>query len=549
MAHFTDQDLLDEIRFDIKVKDFRKAELVLAALKYVKRETQKKALFEVSRADAEFSIPLLAGLFVNSPDIANSFPQLKETMYSKILGRPDVLQNLLLKEANPNTKAFLVGTAGQIQLADAVPALLDVLGSETDTNIIRSAITSLGMIGEPKAAHLISGFLDHPDKDLTAAAAEALGEIGTPEALQMLATRLGKDPELDHRMIDIFAKAQTPEAIDCLNKTLVSEHAHIRTAGKEKLGAIGVMSVRVLIKNLNRPDPDLVIHSLNVLGDVGDPAAVSAIRNLLHNEPDNANVRFAAYETLGRLPLKNGAFALAAGLEDTVDNVRAAAAKAIDRNYNALLAGGVRNLIKSGDETATLIMETVINSQCDHIVLDLLEEDYFKTKATAYLCEKAHPDIRSYYAGIFDAKGFAALAKQVAPKAGNRARAALRVYTVDDSKMILNIYRSMLHNLGCESIAFEFPAEAVESVRDDRPDVILTDLNMPGLTGIDLTAKVREWFPREQLPIVMVTTQQESEDLRDATAAGVNGIIHKPFTESAISAALKKHAGYQAAKK
>lgn len=546
MVHFTDQDLLDEIRYDIKVKDFRKAELVLAALKYVKGETQKKALFEVSRADAEFSIPLLTWLFVNSPEIANSFPRLKETLYSKILGRPDILQGLLLKKTNPNTRVFLVEIAGQIQLSDAVPALLDILGSEADTNIIRSAITSLGMIGDPKAAKPTSDFLDHPDKELTGAAAKALGEIGTAEALQLLAARLGKDPELDHRMIDIFATAQTPEAIDYLNQTLASEHAHIRTAGKEKLSAIGVMSVRVLIKNLSRPDPDLVIHSLNVLGDIGDAAAVSAIRNLLHNEPDNANVRFAAYETLGRLPLKIGAFALAAGLEDTVDNVRAAAAKAIDRNYNALLAGGVRNLIKAGGETAALIMETVINSQCDHIVLDLLEEDYFKTKASTYLCEKAHPDIRSYYAGIFEAKGFAELAKQIAPKAGSRSRAALRVYTVDDSKMILNIYRSVLHNLGCESIAFEFPAEAVESVREDRPDVILTDLNMPGLTGIDLTAKVREWFPKEELPIVMVTTQQEPEDFRDASAAGVNGIIQKPFTESDISAALKKFAGYRA---
>ena len=542
MANINDQDLLNEIRFDIKVKDFRKAELVLAALGYVKRETQKKALFELSQADAEFSIPLLAGLFVNSPDIVGSFPQLKETMYSKILSRPDVLQDLLLKEANPCTRAFLVGVAGEIQLTDALPELMDVLGRETDLNITRSAIVSLGTIGDPKAAPLIAEFLSHPDKSLAIAAIEALGEMATPETIQMLAARIGKDHDLDHKIIDILSKVQTPEAIDKLNETLESKHAHIRTAGKQKLGAIGVMSVRVLMKNLNREDPDLVIHSLNVLGDIGDIAAVPAIRNLLHNEPENANVRFAAYETLGRLPVGKGAFALAAGLEDPADNVRAAAAKAIDRNYNALLAGGIRNMAKSGDGTAALILQTVINSQCDQILLDLLEEDTLKTDIITYLNTKAHPDVRSYYAKIFSEKDFGELAQQVMADADAKTIAAFRVYTVDDSKMLLNIYRTVLHNLGCESIPFEFPAKAVEKVREDHPDVILTDLNMPEMTGIDLARKIRKWFTKEDLPIIMVTTQQESCDFKDALEAGVNGILLKPFTESQISAALKKYA-------
>lgn len=546
MADVNDQDLLDEIRFDIKVKDMRKAELVLAALGYVKRETQKKALLEVSRAEETFSVPLLIGVFVKTPKIAASFPHLKETMYAKILGRPDLLQDLLLKETDPAAKSFLAKVAGEIQLTDAVPALLDILYSETDPAIIRTAIVSLGTIGATDAASRISQFLNHSDNYLAIAAIEALGEIATSEAIDMLFDRLGHDHEQDLAIIDILSKVQTPEAIEKLNETLASEHAHIRTAGKQKLGAIGAMSVRVLLKNLQRDDPDLVIHSLNVLGDIGDAASVSAIRHLLHNEPEDANVRFAAYETLGRLPVGKGAFALAGGLEDPVDHVRVAAAKAIDRNYNALLAGGIRNLVTSGDDTAALVTETVITAQCDRIFLDLLEEERFRNDAVAFLNEKAHPDLRSYYAGLFSDKGMAELAQRLTAKAQTKARAALRVYTVDDSKMILNIYRTVLHNLGCQSIAFEFPVEAVEKVRQDRPDAILTDLNMPDLTGIELAKEIRQWFTKEELPIIMVTTQQDFQDFKDALAAGINGILQKPFTESQIGAALKKYTGYDA---
>ena len=213
MADINDQDLLDEIRFDIKVKDLRKAELVLSALGFVKRDTQKKALFEVSRAEETFSIPLLTGLFVNSPEIAAKFPQLRETMYSKILSRPDVLQELLLKEANPAAREFLAMIAGEIQLADAVPALMDMLASETDPNIIRQAIVSLGTIRTPEAVHPIAGFLNHYDRNLAVTAIEALGEIATAEAVDTLANRLGDDQELDLAIIDILSKAQTPEAI------------------------------------------------------------------------------------------------------------------------------------------------------------------------------------------------------------------------------------------------------------------------------------------------------------------------------------------------
>lgn len=542
MVDFTDQDLLDEIRFDIKVEDRKKAELVLAELKHVKRETQKKALFELSRADAAFSIVLLAGLFVHTPDIAESFPQLRETMYSKILSRPDVLQDLVLKEPNPHLRAFLVQVAGQIQIKEAAPVLLDILFSENDPAIRIITIGSLGMLGDPNAVGPISEFLDHADSAIVHAAIDAIGEIGTSEAIGQLANRLGRDPELDHKILEICSKLQAPEAIEVLNRTLTSDHAHIRAEGKEKLGSIGVMSIRVLLKNLKRNDPDLVIHSLNVLGDIGDAAAATAIRNLINNHPDDPNVRFAAYEALGRLPIEKGAFVLAAGLEDPVDNVRAAAAKAIDRNYNPLLAGGVRNMTKSNNGTSPVI-HTLLDAQCDRIVMDLIEEEYFLKAALFYLTDKAHPDTRSFYAAIFSANGLDTLAKQVAPKKGEKTRAAIRAYAVDDSKMLLNIYRSVLHDLGCEVITFDAARQAVTQVKDDRPDVILTDLNMPDMTGIDLTANVRQWFSREELPIIMVTTQQESRDFDAARSAGINGIINKPFTESQIRAALKKFAG------
>ena len=194
---------------------------------------------------------------------------------------------------------------------------------------------------------------------------------------------------------------------------------------------------------------------------------------------------------------------------------------------------------------ALKIITTIINSQCSSIFLDLLEEDFFKTPAVNYLTDKAHPDVQSHFAEILAQAGHDDLAKLIIPKQVTPGKAKLKVFAVDDSKMILNIYRTVLHNLGCESHLFEFPAKALERVQKEKPDVILTDLNMPDITGIEFTKGVRQWYSDVELPIIMVTTQNEAQDNEAAYASGVNDILQKPFTEAQIGKALAKFAGRQ----
>jgi len=543
MAKINEQDLLDEIRFDIKEKDLVKARLVLSALGHVGRKAQKQALFEVSRAGDDFAIPLLAGVIAENPDITESFPQLKETLFSKIIDSPEILLDLLTKTTKFSIRALLVEAAGEIRLGEAVPVLLNILVNESDVKVIESAIISLGMIGDPSVADTVSEHLNSNSREVVVAAIHTLGEIATPSAIGKLGDRLGGDFEMDRMIIDIVSKTQVPEALEILNKTLGPQHAQLRAAVRRKLSGIGAMGVRILIKNLFLDNPDLVIHSLNVLGDIGDSAAIPAIRKLIHKQPEDSNIRFAVYETLGRLPLDKGVYTLAAGLDDPVDNVRKAAAKAIDRHYNAALAGGIRNLIQSGNPEKLKIIAAVIDSQCGTIFLDLLDEDYFQGPAIDYMVDKAHPDVKTFFAKILEKAGYNDLAKKVIPKKAAKEKATLKVFVVDNSKMILNVYRTVLHNLGCESRLFEFPAKALERVQKEKPDVILTDLIMPDITGIDFTKAVRKWYSKEELPIIMVTTQKEAQENKAAYVAGINDIIHKPFTEAQIGKALAKIAG------
>jgi CheY-like chemotaxis protein len=368
-----------------------------------------------------------------------------------------------------------------------------------------------------------------------------MGMLGTPTAIQRLAEKLGSDADLDYMILDVFALSQEPEALERLNATLSAQHAHLRNAGKQRLTDIGRKAVPVLINNLRYDDPDLLIHSLNVLGAIGDESAITPIRKLLHNDPKDANVRFAAYEALGQLPTAKGAFALSQGLNDPVDNVRAAAAGAIDRNYNTVLAAGIKNMIRDEDPAERRISRTIMDAVCDTIFLDVIQEEGFREFALEYLCRQAHSDVRAHFAALLKTHGQAELTTAIESSTCAERSNVLKVFAVDDSKMILNIYRSILHNMGCEPVLFEFPAEAIKRVATEKPDLIFTDLNMPDISGVELTRAVRQRYPKETLPIIMVTTQNECQDNDAALKAGVNAILNKPFNEQMLRAAMEAH--------
>lgn len=539
MTTINARDFIEELRFDIREKDLIKAKLVLSKIDAIDERVRKLALFELNRADDSFAIPLIVSLIADYRDLARTYPQLREILYAKALYHPELLLSMLSRESRQENRVVLVEVAGEMRLEGASANLMAILNEDDDEMVIKAVVGALGLIGETSATTAISEYLYSGSLELTIAAIYALGQLATPTAFQRLAEKLGDDPDLDTMILDVFANDQSPAAIERLNKELSSHYAHLRNAAKQRLRDMSAKAVPYLINNLLHDDPDLLIHTLNLLGEIGDESAIVPIRKLLHNEPKDANVRFAAYEALGLLPVEKGAFALAQGLTDAVENVRAAAAGAIDRNYNSMLAAGLKNMLAAGDAEARQVTETLLNSGCEVVFLDLIEEETFAACAIAFLSRKAHPDIRNRFVHLLRNNGHADLAGRVAEQATGESAPALKVFAVDDSKMILNIYRGTLHSLGCAPQLFAMPAEAIEAVASDRPDVIFTDLNMPEINGIQLIREVRQRYDKTSLPIVMVTTQNEIQDNDAAYEAGVNAILNKPFTAEDLGKALE----------
>jgi CheY-like chemotaxis protein len=536
MGELNPQHMLEEIQDNIKTGDSLKAMLVLSHIDHIDPKSQLRLLYTLSRAEPEFSVPLYLYLLSEQQAVAETMPIIRETLISTLLAYPEKLLEFLQSPRIPN-KEELIRVAGELRMEEATPILLDRVTSSEDEAEIFLIIETLGMIGDPDAINTLTDHLYAANREIIIAAVQALGQMATPTAMHRLAERMGTDNEIDYLILSIFGEVQDQISLEKLNDTIRSHYAHMRTFAKSELVRIGAKAVPVLIANLLHNDPDFLIHTLNVLGEIGDESAIIPIRKLLANEPRSANVRFAAYEALAMLPLKKGAYTLTAGLTDKEDHVCIAAARAIDKNFSSILGAGIKNLLRGPEEEANHIAKIIVNAQVDKIFLYLAEDETFQHKALVYL-PHAHKDIRNHYIQLLQQHGMTGFADKVSGNDDKQTRP--KVVAVDDSRMILNIYKATLHELGYEPIVFEFPASALEWLKKEKPFMVLTDLNMPAITGIELTEEIRKLYNNKLLPIIMVTTQNEATDNEAAFASGVDSILHKPFNTRSLGEAMTK---------
>jgi len=106
-----------------------------------------------------------------------------------------------------------------------------------------------------------------------------------------------------------------------------------------------------------------------------------------------------------------------------------------------------------------------------------------------------------------------------------------RALVVDDSLSVRRAIASLLEDQGYEVVLARDGLEAVKSMEAARPDVLLTDLEMPNMNGLELAAHVRSRPELADLTVIMITSRSMDKHRRQAMSAGVNVYLNKPFSE------------------
>ncbi len=117
----------------------------------------------------------------------------------------------------------------------------------------------------------------------------------------------------------------------------------------------------------------------------------------------------------------------------------------------------------------------------------------------------------------------------------------IKILVVDDISTMRRIVKNLLTDVGFVNIAeAEDGGSALAFLRNNACDLVVTDWNMPGMTGIDLLRGIRADPKLARLPVLMVTAEAKRDQIIEAAQAGVNGYIIKPFTAQTLHEKMAK---------
>jgi two-component system, chemotaxis family, chemotaxis protein CheY len=117
----------------------------------------------------------------------------------------------------------------------------------------------------------------------------------------------------------------------------------------------------------------------------------------------------------------------------------------------------------------------------------------------------------------------------------------LKFLIVDDFSTMRRIVRGLLKEMGCTNAEeAEDGAVALNMLKAQKFDFIVSDINMPNMTGFDLLAAVKKDDSLKHIPVLMVTAEARKEDIVRAAQDGAAGYIVKPFTKATLEEKVQK---------
>ncbi|MGO9380325.1 MAG: response regulator [Dissulfurispiraceae bacterium] len=116
----------------------------------------------------------------------------------------------------------------------------------------------------------------------------------------------------------------------------------------------------------------------------------------------------------------------------------------------------------------------------------------------------------------------------------------MKILLVDDDKTTRKLLSLYLKAKGYEVLTAENGLDAMEKLGTENINLIVTDMNMPYMDGIELTKNIRADDNWKNLPIVMVTTEADEDERKKAYEIGVDDYLVKPANAEQISDSIKK---------
>lgn len=413
-------------------------------------------------------------------------------------------------------------------------------------------LSALSLIQPPEALDIFRQYLEHSDSLIASLSIETIGHYKDVDSVDALC-KIVADSEADDcyetcglavaSTVDALAMINTDKAISFLASKIHHRNPIARRIIHDALTRLGPETIRFIAPFLSADNTDLKIMAVTLLGAIGDKKGADLIVDAVDKGiADHPNVRFAVYDALGQIFSMKGLVLLFDGLSEQDPSILIAVITSLNAQINPGVAKKLKEVIGKGDDHASRLINAVVASRALSLFESLYEDETIGNKMIDAIVKSNDQGL----CGAFSKKLKSMAGKRAASDADkiksiSSGQLKKRILIVDDSKSMLAFYCSVASAMGISVITAENGQQALDILEQDKSfDLILTDLNMPVMTGIELTRKVRENSSVDKIPIVIVSTESERSQEQLAMKTGADDFIKKPFTADQLQDKIKR---------
>jgi CheY-like chemotaxis protein len=455
-------------------------------------------------------------------------------------------------------KKLCLHISGVQKFSSAESTLVELVNKEQDIEILKIAFITMSEIRAPRFLKIFRAHVKNPDEIIAAISIGMIGVYKDEQSVYMLKELIEKaENRLNYKSCSLLTgnaiEAAAAVGQDSVTAYFTAKIHHKNPTARrmihEALVDMGESILPYLGDVFSGEDIDRQIMAANIIGRLG----VRNGGNLLVAALDlkgarHPNVRFAIYEALGTIDFSKGLFTLVEGLSEEEDLTLRAVVTSLENRFNPHIVKSIKERITAGDTQSSKLVYTIAAVKALRIFEALYNTgDPIAEKLTAVLLDSRDSEIIDIFIKKLESMG------------GDRAQADLRklsdhlkeenkaketyVLAVDDSPSMLSFYRSLCTDLDLGVSTAENGKEAwdkLESSGGNHFHLLIVDMNMPVMDGVELTGKIRASDVHKELPIIMGTTESDKSQVRLAKKSGVNEFIIKPIQPVILEKKIRK---------
>ncbi len=245
---------------------------------------------------------------------------------------------------------------------------------------------------------------------------------------------------------------------------------------------------------------------------------------MIHNAPEHINLRVALLETLTIFDPKSSSQILVSELSSEIDDLAYTAVTLLNENAadSEFVLMGISNTVEGNLISVERLSKLLLFGNATALIAELSDIDVIAHEIKR---QCALPGMEKYAILVGDSAK-----KKVTPKSQTM------VWAIDDSKMILRMYENYAVEKQFTLRTFESGEAMLSELQSEKikPALFFIDLNMPGMTGIEVASALMETSSKD-IPRFLVTTQTDAREDSEMQESLFTDIIQKPFTADTLS--------------